>query len=102
MFQKLYSNKIAVIIFKTNYMFNVIEQRPDTLTVEDLKELRYLECVIKVLSTVFYRSMLDFLRPLPNVIFSVSKQSRVRNVSYWKTFLITLKMNVQVFKLVVI
>jgi len=26
----------------------LIEQRPDTLTVEDLKELRYLECVIKV------------------------------------------------------
>ena len=31
--------------------FNVInaEQRPDKRSVEDLKELRYLECVIKVL-----------------------------------------------------
>ena len=28
---------------------NFIEQRPDTLAVEDLKELRYLECAIKVL-----------------------------------------------------
>ena len=27
-----------------------VEQRPDTLTVEDLKELHYLECVIKVSS----------------------------------------------------
>ena len=29
-------------------LIDLIEQRPDTLTVEDLKELRYLECVIKV------------------------------------------------------
>jgi len=26
----------------------ISEQRPETLTVDDLKDLRYLECVIKV------------------------------------------------------
>ena len=33
-------------------MIDVIEQRPDTMVVEDLKELRYLECVVKVSSTL--------------------------------------------------
>ena len=34
------------------------EQRPETLTVEDMKELRYLECVIKVFVAL---PLLDFI-----------------------------------------
>ena len=32
------------------------DQRPETLTADDLKELRYLECVIKVKEKNFFES----------------------------------------------
>ena len=41
-------------LYNGYFVINLTEQRPDKLTVEDLKELRYLECVIKVSLSLLY------------------------------------------------
>ena len=41
------------VLININFCSFVLEQRPDKLTVEDMKELRYLECVVKVYGNVF-------------------------------------------------
>ena len=39
---------IIIIVIIIIIIIIISEQRPETLTVDDLKDLRYLECVIKV------------------------------------------------------
>ena len=39
---------LLLLLFLLLLLLLLSEQRPETLTVDDLKDLRYLECVIKV------------------------------------------------------
>ena len=44
----LLSSLLLILLLLLLLLLLLSEQRPETLTVDDLKDLRYLECVIKV------------------------------------------------------